>query len=70
MILLKTTIKRLPGIALLKQQFIDNLDQVVIEEFNTEFARIHHYNSYDIAYINDITRKVSDILINAADNCQ
>jgi len=46
------------------------LDQVVIEEFNTEFARIHHYNSYDIAYINDITRKVSDILINAADNCQ
>jgi len=46
------------------------LEQVVIEEFSTEFARIHNDNNYSIAYINDITRKVSDILINAADKCQ
>ena len=46
------------------------MDQVVIEEYNTEFARIHNDKNYDIACINDITRKVSDILINAADKCQ
>ena len=50
----------------IKQQFIDNLDHVVIEEFKTEFARIHNDKNYDSACVNDITKKVSDILINAA----
>jgi len=42
----------------IKQQFIDNLAQVVIEEFKTEFARIHNDKSYDSACVNDITKGV------------
>lgn len=52
-----------------RQLFVDSLDQASIDEYSIEFARLFDDKSYNENCINDITKKVSEILFNAADKC-